>query len=1308
MASQAVNSPNQRHDSISIQPGQTVNFTFDVSSASFARQGQDLALNMENGNQLTLEGFFVPDSSGKLPDLVLQDGTTVSSSDFLASIDPDMDLSPAADSATSGGINSYSDNAGDLVAGLEGSGSLEGIQWASSAGSGEYYVSSSQDEPSDLASAMPEPPAPPVVPPVTPPVVPPVVPPVEPPVGPNGPYEARAVFYDNQDQANGDSFNFRIPAAGGSTPVIESRFGFIDVTSLNFTLDTNGNPVYTLQLSGEGRQAMADALAAAGGDSSTAGNVYDYITITINGQSYVMQVVLNQSGQYSAAAEDALNQPGTSTGTILGEWHTEHNQMKNSGRVSSEGGDEIWLNDGMNGSNNLNAGNGDNTVHVTGWMNADGKDNALQAGSGQDTVNISGYMYAKGGNNTINLGAGDDEINIVAGVYASNGLNVINTGEGNDQINIGGDVHVNSGRNDINTGSGNDSLNIDGWVYAFNGGHNQINLGDGNDTMTVGEQIYTDATSSNSVNLGEGDNTLSIDRGSLWAIGGQNTVTGGNGNNTISTTYEMSASQGASNKITTGSGDDKIDFGTNMRADNATNTINAGDGDNKVKFGYEMTAYNGGTNTILTGSGDDDIRLGWHMKAENGDNVINAGNGDNYVKVGGSNTIDTGTGADDITINGWVYGTDGGKNVINTVDGDINVNGSVYLYEETGTSTASSNTLTAGGNINITNTDNSTHINDGVQAFRHDTTNTLTAGGDIVIDIQNRTAGSKGVYSEGETAVNELRAEGSISITSYSDTSNNTDGVPHEAMGVFGNQSGKVDITAKTGDITIKSTGLGNSNATALSGGPNTSLTADQGRVILEAHGARSSAGIFNGGTISAASLVSVIASSDAGNSMGLHARGGKADIDVHEEGGKAEIHAFGQGVNNHENGAPQHVYGILGGNNSHINIDAHNIEVQAAVTGSSSSFDAYGMHMDGFSTNTAASTTLTGHNISVSASMAEGSTGTAYAMYAKNVGSSIGKEGSNIIQAASDDHAIVVTIRAEAGTTGEAVAMFASGGGAINKIVGSNEGDTITIDGDLRAELGGINLIDAGNGDNTIKITGDISGTDSGHNRVITGDGDDTITLNGAVEPGSLTVITGGGYDTLVLVADNVDDFNNFYKGWLESATEENFSGVDSINVSVGGDVDLGSLSWISDTFSDIDVSFNGGDGFDTLNIDGFGNGSLALSELVDMVDGFEVIDLGGSNGNQFTIDSLLDGLGIDTKLDSDLLTDNSLAVDIDLLGGTVLRVNGDAEDSVVIGGEWNSQSAGTVTYDNITYNVYTTDLQSEQYLLVQQALVS
>lgn len=368
MAVQTISSPKDELVNISIEPGQTIAFDFDISTASFERTGNDLTISVDGGGQLVLSGFFVGDDSGSLPGLQLQDGTEVASNDFLSAMDPNFDITPAAGpaaSSNSSGINSYADAAGDLVGGLGGSESLDGIFWSGQGGVAETILPTGAVVPAG-GGGEPTPPVP----------------------TPDQDYTARAVLYTNNGAA--DTFNFRL-ANGKTFASASSSDGLVDTTSL---IGPNADGSYSLR-----SNAM----------SGTA-NEYDYVTIYYtDGTSEVIQVILNHDGTFDSAAEDALNPPSA---PIAGEWHTQNNTTSDNGsRQTSDGNDEIWLKTVMapsHGSqgNNIDTGAGEDQVHITQGVHAIGNSNSIRSGTGAgNSIDISSNVAASaGGSNYIESG----------------------------------------------------------------------------------------------------------------------------------------------------------------------------------------------------------------------------------------------------------------------------------------------------------------------------------------------------------------------------------------------------------------------------------------------------------------------------------------------------------------------------------------------------------------------------------------------------------------------------------------------------------------------------------------------------------------------------------------------------------------------------------------------------------------------------------------------------------------------------------------------------------------------------------------
>ena len=101
---------------LSATSGGNVVLGFDPSNASAVREGNSLVFDTPEG-RVQLTGFFALGEGSPLPTLTLPGGDLVAASDFLAALNPDMDLATAAGPGNSSGGTSYDDTAGELLGG---------------------------------------------------------------------------------------------------------------------------------------------------------------------------------------------------------------------------------------------------------------------------------------------------------------------------------------------------------------------------------------------------------------------------------------------------------------------------------------------------------------------------------------------------------------------------------------------------------------------------------------------------------------------------------------------------------------------------------------------------------------------------------------------------------------------------------------------------------------------------------------------------------------------------------------------------------------------------------------------------------------------------------------------------------------------------------------------------------------------------------------------------------------------------------------------------------------------------------------
>lgn len=187
----------------------------------------------------------------------------------------------------------------------------------------------------------------------------------------------------------------------------------------------------------------------------------------------------------------------------------------------------------------------------------------------------------------------------------------------------------------------------------------------------------------------------------------------------------------------------------------------------------------------------------------------------------------------------------------------------------------------------------------------------------------------------------------------------------------------------------------------------------------------------------------------------------------------------------------------------------------------------------------------------------------------------------------------LTVTIKVAAGNAQNACAMFAAGGKNLIETTSSeNAHITLTAQGDngrgtamgtdkssvkntqtgVETTTYGTNIIRTGSGDDRIEINGGIKTSDADKNPysniIDAGDGNNTIILNGSVQAGSLKIIAGDGYDTLVLKADSLAQLKSFYGSWLSALKSKDMikeMSIDCIDIQCGDTATVqNTLAWL------------------------------------------------------------------------------------------------------------------------------------------------
>lgn len=1226
----------------SILPNHNLQLAFDIENTSVERSANSLVFHFNDGGTITITDFFVTEQT-ELPDFILSDGTKVHSKEFLQSLNPDMDMSTAAgpSSASSSGAGEYADAAGDLVGGVSRLGDMESSQWSIEGMASDVEILSSTLPLSASADH--------VLPPVRPvdpePPVKPIDP--EPPVT-TGAYQARAVLYNTTDSAatavrffllDSDQKPIYLTSAADISISATSENSYFNLANLMIASDGS----VMLNLSNEGLAAIQEALDLSGGDYTQALNLFDYITFTVNGYTYTMQVIINHDGTYTPA--DALEDGRELDGQTIPEWHNESHSdtaenIHEANRTTGDGNDVVWLDNALDAQSgktlSINLMGGDDKIHLAQGMSAHGQgsSNTIDTGTGNDSVQVLGLgIYAtSGASNTIIASTGKNTVGILGGLIAQdNSSNLIDAGRGESTISIDGglEAYMNSS-NTVISGANDDAIYGPQISASFNG-KNTIDLGNGNNTINA--SILAVQTGTNTVTTGAGADTIIMDSGQglKASSGGTNTIHAGSGENTI-TAYAVQANNGSNTIISEGGNDTITVTGKGIESlAGGSNTIDAGDGKNTVTVtGNVKASGENSINAIKAGTDSDRLTVSENIQATmKGKNTIDLGNGDNTIEVtkdvaanyGGENTITMGSGNDTITATD-IYASSDSKNIINMGDGTdvISVPGSKHggIYS---TGNNSHTTITKGDGLLTINTDG------------------ISAGG---------SGSSFNILGEdGKSAdiiVNSYFLAGTNSVININknidDFTINNAGRGRDLL-LYAREGGKINLSAE--NITMTGTETAHvSGIRAQTGGENTLLVNDTLDIKLETSGRGSvSPQLTHAMSVTGYGVNSITGSEDAIVRMDIQAQYGGS------EGGVSGMYAYNKTVS---------------GSSAINTIKANDVEMLVNATAAS----AFGMYAvsggEKFIThNTIESTDNHAITVTISVNTAGSSSlDKANAMHAENMGAV-----NKIIGHSTADTSDQINI------TGN---LYSSRGA--NIIETGSGGDRVTIDGDMYAWARdgstspyGLNRISTQAGDDIVSVTGKftVSGMSNvtGRNIIETGDGSDIVFIDGSIGSKNALHLQMGDnpddYDTLVLTANSYTDFTARYGAWLSNGGL-NGASVEHIHINGTNAEENSALLKYLQQYAPggTDITYSSGG---TMFLDNADLAELDIANFLELHEGTSTLDFSGGNANNIRL--------------NDLLKD----------GNTVngLKINGSSEDSVDFS---NWQSDGTVQDGYVAYS--------------------
>jgi hypothetical protein len=650
--------------------------------------------------------------------------------------------------------------------------------------------------------------------------------------------------------------------------------------------------------------------------------------------------------------------------------------------------------------------------------------------------------------------------------------------------------------------------------------------------------------------------------------------------------------------------------------ENITNEVTA---DSSVKIEADVANGDGGTSRAMNAESGGTNIIARHQDStsESFNVTIAATKGGGSAEAmfatgaGSTNRIDTGDlkGAE-VGITGNIHAANNGRNIIGSEE---NSTGSATI-------TVNGRTQAQGSGQNLIGREGQDIVN------LNDTRTGQALAMDARSGGKNTVEGnSASVIAAGTTDAWAMYAAGTNSVNEVNATGNDEDGVSVtiSAAGSNGSsfgldaRSGGENVLDAIGDVNISSSTTGRteasgfvsfSNAIGLhASGANSSNTVDsKGDVKIDAVGttnAGARALSAWGGASNTVDGKNVFISADAstgevnnvfvsvGAAHGMEAEGGSRNV-VTALGGHVGIEVTADRTTAH---------GIYAQGGSWNTVKADTVKIDVSSDNSEGAFGMYANHASSVNTITA------GSKVDIDVKLTDsGATRWSNAMHAQDGGENV-IEHSGAELAAGERFTVVLTAKHDNPNNPHAHAMWA----------GANS----------------VNIIDTGKVDSTVELKGRIHVQSGGRNEIVVTDGQNTISLEGHIAAGALNIIKtheeGTGETILILTADNLDQFNDFYGAWLTRNVLTS-GGIIGLEIIAPGVETLADIDWLDalvkahweDGFTDFTVRINGGDsiGFESLaapfglNLEPFGfdaasaEGITAAAGLLGDITGITV----------------------------------------------------------------------------------------------------
>ena len=860
-------------------------------------------------------------------------------------------------------------------------------------------------------------------------------------------------------------------------------------------------------------------------------------------------------------------------------------------------GDDVI--DGGGGADTINGGDGDDYMILM-WN--EGSDDFF-GGSGSDTLDLSDSNFTSGLN--VNLDAGTYQFGTASSIEnvrgtqngdtitGSSAVNDIRGNDGNDTIDaLGGNDTIRDGNgNDIvNGGTGNDTFIMGRGADTLNGdaGNDTFDYSTGFDTTTVTDVDGGSGTDSFTFVGFGGDYDVNLNGGEMRRISDDLLLVN------LTSIENLSAGSGddilignsSDNVLNGGGGDDIIDGGFGL------DTMDGGTGNDTMDVSFFSSTYiwnmtTGVTNftgetainfeNAITGAGDDEIT------GTSGDNIIDGGDGGDILDgAGGTDTLSYSRSNAAVSVDLGSNIAVGGHADGDTISSFENLIGSDFGDQLEGTTGA--NVIDGGdGNDTINGDSGNDTLNgdDGNDTINSGSGNDIMNGGagdDLLegangVNVYNGDAGDDTLQILGFTAGNTF--DGGADNDTFSFATFGSDYIANLTTGVYDRV------------VTGQSSTLANiENITAGNGDDFLTGNAED-NIIIGGFGDDTINALLGNNTVDAGGGNDTVLFQSGANLLGSYDGGAGTDL-LDANAGWSNFVTFNLTTG---------FVNFVGNFATLSNFENVLVGGDANIIGNS------------------------GNNVLTAGSGDNTIAGMAGA------DTMDGGDGSDTLDYSASNSGVTINLITDTASGGHAAGDVISN---FENVIGSNSNDTITIDGNVTA-----NVVDAGAGNDTIQRNGS---TGAGLDTIDGGTGTNTLITTGL--GGSHTIDLLGG--EILFGASSRDQLMNIQNVTVNSAASVSGNGDNNVIIGIGS----------------FNNEFEGGEGDDTM--DGGAGTDYAVYSASALSD-FDISNSGGV----YTVTSAATGTDTLSNFEFIQISGTNYA----LTGGFAFTENNDIGDGTLGG---------------------------------------